>query len=407
MKTTIYSTETYNDQVEAQFKCEPYDKILIQIEDNNLVDTRTGEEYTDGYRATLCTVSKFGNLFINYGFTCKGKSLASCKRAANRMLHKYFNLHLSDVVAEGSTLEEMHASLTDPTVHENFKVWTANLFMAENPETETPANHAAEDAAYSLINAYADAIGEYPAETDPEYMAAFAVAGEDIAGWHGVADIHDRATVAQMVEAIADRAREAAAFKAYKLNVPYLVWEDDPATETPENYAAEAAAFSFIEAYAGASLFSPSETDPEFIAAFHVAADDVAGMHIATDADRATVADMLEEIAEDTAWSAVYATLRKDPDVTPEEMREIMDNPRAYLMSAARAAIAEDLEEPAPIYQRYELLAYLGDPDAYDVEAIEAEATRYTADGARVWAAFGEDLAAIAERHELFAYYAI
>lgn len=184
-----------------------------------------------------------------------------------------------------------------------------------------------------------------------------------------------------------------------------------PATETPENYAAEAAAFSFIEAYAGASLFSPSETDPEFIAAFHVAADDVAGMHIATDADRATVADMLEEIAEDTAWSAAYAALRKDPDVTPEEMREIMDNPRAYLTAAARAAIAEaraadpeNLEEPAPTYQRYELLAYLGEPGDYDVDAIEAEATRFTADGARVWSAFGDDLAAIAERHELYSY---
>lgn len=191
-----------------------------------------------------------------------------------------------------------------------------------------------------------------------------------------------------------------------KYDSPYLIWEDDPETMTPQNYAAEAAAFSFIEAYAGASLFRPSETDPEFIAAFHVAADDVAGMHIATDADRSTVADMLEEIAEDTAWSAAYAILRKDPDVTPEEMREIMDNPRAYLMSAARAAIAEARAvNPAPLYQRYELLAYLGEPEDYDVDAIEAEATRFTADGAQVWTAFGEDLAAIAERHQLVTYW--
>lgn len=168
-----------------------------------------------------------------------------------------------------------------PTVEDiRAKYDSPYLIWEDDPETETPENHAAEDAAYSLINAYADAIGEYPAETDPEYMAAFAVAGEDIAGWHGVADIHDRATVSAMVEAIADRARATA-------------------------------------------------VDPE------------------------------------------------------------------------------DLEEPAPLYQRYELLAYLGDPDDYDVDAIEAEATTYTADGAQVWTAFGDDLAAIAERHELYTYYAI
>lgn len=284
--------------------------------------------------------------------------------------------------------------------------YRAYIIREDSEEYDAITTAEAHDrAADALISAYAEAIGDAVTADDPEAIAAHRVARACIGLTTATDD--DRATVAQMVEAIADAAREAAAFKAYKLNVPYLVWEDDPATETPENHAAEAAAFSFIEAYAGAALFSPSETDPEFIAAFHVAADEVAGMHIATDADRATVADMLEEIAEDTAWSAVYATLRKDPDVTPEEMREIMDNPRAYLISAARAAIAEDFEEPAPLYQRYELLAYLGEPDAYDVDAIEAEATRFTADGARVWAAFGEELAAIAERHELFTYYAI
>jgi len=276
----------------------------------------------------------------------------------------------------------------------------------------TEIERTASDAVAQLLEEYAATIGTESHEIEAStWQAAYRIAAVEIipeadrpAGYTTATD-DDRATVSAMVEAIADAAREAAAFKAYKLNVPYLVWEDDPATETPENHAAEAAAFSFIEAYAGASLFSPSETDPEFIAAFHVAADDVAGMHIATDADRATVADMLEEIAEDTAWSAAYATLHKDPDVTPEEMREIMDNPRAYLMAAARAAIAEaHAVNPAPIYQRYELEAYLGEPEDYDVDAIEAEATRYTADGARVWSAFGEDLAAIAERHELYTY---
>lgn len=103
-------------------------------------------------------------------------------------------------------------------------------------------------------------------------------------------------------------------------------------------------------------------------------ADRPAGYATATDDDRATVSAMVEAIAD---------------------------------RARATAADPEDLEEPAPLYQRYELLAYLGDPDAYDVEAIEAEATRYTADGARVWSAFGDDLAAIAEQHELYQYSAI
>jgi len=98
--------------------------------------------------------------------------------------------------------------------------------------------------------------------------------------------------------------------------------------------------------------------------------------------------------AADTA--SEYAVFARSYAISAEETAE--QNAREA------AADPEDLEEPAPIYQRYELLAYLGEPDAFDVEAIEAEATRFTADGARVWSAFGEELAAIAERHELYSY---
>lgn len=60
----------------------------------------------------------------------------------------------------------------------------------------------------------------------------------------------------------------------------------------------------------------------------------------------------------------------------------------------------EEPEEPAPVYQRYELEAFCEEPDAYDLEAIEQEATTTDRAGRRVWRA-GIDLAAIAERHEL------
>lgn len=137
--------------------------------------------------------------------------------------------------------------------------------------------------------------------------------------------------------------------------------------------AHDRAARALIDAYAEAIGDAVTADDPESIAAHRVARACI-GLTTATDDDRATVSAMVEAIAD--------------------RAREAAADP-------------EDLEDPAPIYQRYELLAYLGEPEDYDVEAIEAEATTYTADGARVWSAFGEDLAAIAERHQVVTYYAI
>lgn len=79
----------------------------------------------------------------------------------------------------------------------------------------------------------------------------------------------------------------------------------------------------------------------------------------------------------------------------------------------AEAAAAEAIasiqqtaeQDPRPTYQRAELLAYLGEPDDYDVTAIEHEATAYDpATGRTVWAVDAETLAAIAERHQLQFY---
>lgn len=115
--------------------------------------------------------------------------------------------------------------------------------------------------------------------------------------------------------------------------------------------------------------------------------------------EAASIADTASEYAERAREYARSATETAEQAAAEAEQRaETLEG----IYDAA--ADPEDLEEPAPIYQRYELLAYLGEPDDYDVDAIEAEATAYTADGARVWVAFGEDLAAIAERHELYAY---
>ncbi len=144
--------------------------------------------------------------------------------------------------------------------------------------------------------------------------------------------------------------------------------------------AANRAALALLNAYAEAIGEYPGEDDDETHAAYLVARDDLTGTsQRASEYDRETVELMTEAIAR----AARPADLSKYENMKYLEF---------------------DQPEPAPIYQRYELEAYLGDPDAYDVDAIEAEATTYTADGARVWTAFGDDLAAIAERHELYSY---
>ena len=133
--------------------------------------------------------------------------------------------------------------------------------------------------------------------------------------------------------------------------------------------AHEDAARSLINAYSEAIGDPVTDDDPEAVAAYQVARDAI-GYTTATEEQRATVAAMVEAIA--ARWMQ---------DHEPEQ------------------------PEPAPTYQRYELEVFLGEPDDYDVDAIEAEATEYDPrTGRTVWAAFGDDLAAIAERHELYTY---
>lgn len=135
--------------------------------------------------------------------------------------------------------------------------------------------------------------------------------------------------------------------------------------------AANRAALALLDAYAEAIGEYPTETDPETRAAYRVAGDEIHGMSArATEYDREIVASMVEVIAQ---------AVRDDMPTGPENYR--------------------------PTYQRAELIAYLGEPDDYDVTAIEHEATAYDpATGRTVWAVDAETLAAIAERHQLQFY---
>jgi len=259
-------------------------------------------------------------------------------------------------------------------------------------ETKKARSEAANRAFYAFMDAYAEAIGERPAKDDPETRAARKVAAEAF-GYllpYPVTD-DDRATVDAMVEAIADRARETAALAHY---------------QTAD--AAARAASSFAEAAEWAA--DKIENDPagDLAGWAHAARAFAAHAAEASDAARLICEYDRNTTFSDYETSAYAANAleyidKRTADAAHAAARALAAAQRAT-DAANAAADPESLEEPAPIYQRYELLAYLGDPDAYDVEAIEAEATRYTADGARVWSAFGEDLAAIAERHELYSY---
>lgn len=258
-------------------------------------------------------------------------------------------------------------------------------------ETKKARSEAANRAFYAFMDAYADAIGEKPAIDDPETKAARRLAAEAFGFFtaYPVTD-DDRATVSAMVEAIADRARETAALAHYQTA--------DAAARTAESFA-EAAEWAAdkIENDPAGDLAEWTHAARAFAAHAAEAAD---AARIICNYDRNTTFSDYETSAY--AAHALEYINNRTADAAAAAARAL-----AAAQRATDAADPEDLEESAPIYQRYELLAYLGEPDDYDVDAIEAEATTYTADGARVWSAFGEDLAAIAERHELFAYYAI
>ncbi len=76
------------------------------------------------------------------------------------------------------------------------------------------AIRTANRAALALLDAYAEAIGEHPEEDDPETRAAYKVARDEITGASIRATEHDRETVANMVEAIAEAAAEEATDRA-------------------------------------------------------------------------------------------------------------------------------------------------------------------------------------------------
>lgn len=254
----------------------------------------------------------------------------------------YTNEHLKLTVEVMDALGIFHAS-------DRMLVAIAQVMRWTLEDLEAQAIEEAHDrAARALISAYAEAIGDSVTADDPEAIAAHRVARACIGRTTATDD--DRATVSAMVEAIADAYRTDAAFSA--------------------NQAANAAITDANRAYSEMEYRGDNDNWEEWA----------------------------EQFIAQAEWSAAeaarIAVAANDKTITA----------KAGAVSAMTKRVREEIAAAAPTYQRYELEAYLGEPEDYDVDAIEAEATRFTADGNRVWAAFGEDLAAIAERHELYTY---
>lgn len=134
----------------------------------------------------------------------------------------------------------------------------------------------------------------------------------------------------------------------------------------------------------------------------------------ATAEDRAAVDAMVEAIAQqgDAAadaraeWSGegLYRIAWSDGGQKSDPHHyETAEELAADLTSAYQHATEthQPYAERIEYYERAELLAYLGEPSDFDLEAIEQEATDTDENGARYWTADAEDLAAIAQRNQL------
>lgn len=261
-------------------------------------------------------------------------------------------------------------------IREDSEEFTDVITTTENvTDVSTSADHAesyADAAEYAAKNAtpaeartfaeYAKAAAE-DARRAARYNLIHYFSDHETSGYSAQVVKIQRADV-ERAEAAAKRAEEA----AQRAEAPQYTRCD-----------ADIVAFELLEAYAEAIGERPTYNDPETVAAYACAVAELCGKPNYNDPAFETVADMVEAIAEHAKRSNAYTT---------EEIRAKFDS--EYLVW--------DEPETAPTYQRAELEAFLGEyVDAYDVDAIEDEATkagRWTPEAVR-------DLMSICQRHEL------
>lgn len=254
-------------------------------------------------------------------------------------------------------------------------------------------------------------------------------------------------TILEFVEIDAEQAAEIETAKAYEAMQEASEHErkaSDAAIEyDPETAKKEAQEARFSAAYAKACAKHASEYAAAAGTSSAAVSADIAGeyaAHAADDARSATetaeraaveaiAADMLEEYGntEDATNATAYGAFAdmhdgaRPDDLEPADMEQ-MDRLMMYAaetiatiqqtaehiadpLAKYRSVEYLEFDEPRPTYQRHELETFLGEPDDYDVSAIEHDATAYDpATGRTVWAVDADTLAIIAERHQLQFY---
>lgn len=126
----------------------------------------------------------------------------------------------------------------------------------------------------------------------------------------------------------------------------------------------------------------------------------------ASDAEKADAARFAARAEAREAWDGegLYILKWSDGGQSGEPTHyETVEDMARDLMSAYQGATEthQPYMERLEYYERHELEAFLDDVTAFDVEAIEQEATATDQHGSRYWTAGPEELAAIAERHQL------
>ena len=215
----------------------------------------------------------------------------------------------------------------------------------------------AEEAAAAKMERAAQAMSEAQ-----EHEAKTAAAALDYDTETAEAEAREARFSADYAAALAKDAAELAA-EAGTSNAASIADTTAEYAERARRYAiraADRAALALLGAYAEAIGECPEPDDQETAAAYLVARDDLTGTSArASEYDRETVELMTEAIAR----------------------------------SARPADIMQYADMHHLVWSRAEVLAYIGDPDAYDVDAIiqDMETT-------------GASLADAAERHELYSY---
>ena len=338
--------------------------LVYTIERQNFTETfRTPENYFQhATRAAWFSVNAGFNVFVQY----KGAFYLIDRTEA----HGYItSLEFTAVTAEEAAEVKMQRAgqaMDEAQEHEAKTAAAALDYGTETEEAEArearfAADYAeilaresaelAAEAGTSYAASVADAAAEYA-----ERARRYAISAEETA-WQNAAEAADRAEIIAAIEDDQQRDYIEAEATAHQ-------WTPDE-TRTEIKYRAEIAAanraaLALLDAYAEAIGEHPAEDDPETHAAYEVARDEVTGTsQRASEYDRETVELMTEAIAR----------------------------------GARPASIVQYADMHYLVWTRAEVLAYIGDPTAYDVDAIlqDIEET-------------GASLADAAERHELYQY---